>query len=166
MEKILISTIRRLYDDVARPSAFSTLRKLRVATSAKTAEVIKAWVEKQDAYTLHRTERKRFARNLYTVSNVMEVWECDLLYVQAYTTYNDNYRYILLVIDVFSKYLYLIPIRTKNRPSVASRFWSVFDETKYSTGRHPIWVRTDKCEQFLISFAEQVTRRKHPFSGL
>jgi len=69
-----MSTISRLYYDIARPSAFSTLRKLRVATAKnKSADVIKAWLEKQDAYTLHRPERKRFARNPYTVFNVLDV---------------------------------------------------------------------------------------------
>ena len=40
---------------------------------------IKAWLEKQDAYTLHRRVRKRFARNPFTVTNVRDVLECDLL---------------------------------------------------------------------------------------
>jgi len=78
-----------------------------------------AWLEKQDAYTLHRLVRKRFARNPYTVTNVMDVLECDLLDVQAYAKYNDNYRYILSVIDIFSKYLHMIILKTKSGPSVA-----------------------------------------------
>jgi len=119
-----MSTISRLYADVARLSAFSKLPKLRLATAAKnkSANIITAWLEEQDAYTLHRSVRKRFARNSYTVSNVMAVWECDLLDVEAYAKYNDNYRYILSVIDVFSIYLHLMPIRTKSGPSAASAF--------------------------------------------
>jgi len=69
-----MSTISRLYNDVARPSAFSTLWKLQLATGKKkSADVIKTWLEKQDAYMLHRTVRKRFARNPYIVCNVMYV---------------------------------------------------------------------------------------------
>jgi len=56
------------------------------------ADVIKAWLEIQDAYTLHRPVRKLFARNPYTVSNIMDVCECALLDVQAYVKYNHNYR--------------------------------------------------------------------------
>jgi len=91
----------------------------------------------------------RFARNPYTVSNVIDVWECNLLDVLACAKYNDNYRYILSVIDVFSKYLHLIHIRTKSGPSVASEFWSIFNDPKYSVGRRPIWMRNDKGKQFL-----------------
>ena len=34
---------------------------------------VRAWLEKQDAYTIHRLVRKRFARNTYTVNNVKDV---------------------------------------------------------------------------------------------
>ena len=106
--KVLMTTISRLYYDPARPSAFSTLRKLRSAMAKKKVkpDVIRAWLEKQDAYTLHRQVRKRFARNPYTVSKMMHVWECDLLDVQAYAKYNDKYRYILSVI-MYSRNLYI-----------------------------------------------------------
>jgi len=79
--KILISTITRLHYDVTRPSAFSATRKLRLATAEEnmSAEAYKACLKKQDAYTLHSPVRKRFARNPYTVSNVMVLWEYDLM---------------------------------------------------------------------------------------
>jgi len=48
------------------------------------------WLDKQDAYTLHRPNRKRFARNPYMVNNVMDVWECDLLDVRALGKCTDN----------------------------------------------------------------------------
>ena len=51
------------------------------------------------------------------------------------------------MIDVFSKYLHLIPIRTKSEPAVASAFRSIFDDPERR--RYPIWVRTDKGKEFL-----------------
>ena len=62
---------------------------------------IRAWLEKQDAYTLYRPARKRFARNPYSVNNVMDVRECDLVDVRALGKFNDRYVYILSAIDVF-----------------------------------------------------------------
>jgi len=97
------TAISRLYYDPATPSEFSTLQNLRLSTgrgqkkkqTKRGFDVITAWLEKQDAYTLHRPVRKLFARNLFTVTNVMDVWECDVLGTEAYSKYNDNYRYIL-----------------------------------------------------------------------
>ena len=68
----------------------------------KPDDVIRAWLKKQDAYTLHRPVRKPFASNPFTVNIVKDVRECDLLDVQIYDKYNDNYKYILSLIDVFS----------------------------------------------------------------
>jgi hypothetical protein len=82
--------IRKLYSDPAAPSAFSTLKKLHEAskqpTTSKTKKTkekspgeLKAWLETQDSYTLHRPIRKRFSRNPYTVSNIGDVWEADIM---------------------------------------------------------------------------------------
>jgi len=76
--------------------------------------------------------RKRFARNAYTVTIVMDVWEFDLLNLQAYEKHNDNYSYILSVKDVYTKFLHLLPIKTKSGPSVVSVFRSIFHNPKYS----------------------------------
>ena len=65
----------RYYYDPARPSAFSTAEKLWAAVK----KPVGTWLERQDAYTLHRQVRKRFPRNPYSVNNVMDVWECDLV---------------------------------------------------------------------------------------
>ena len=101
-----MDTISDLYHDKSSAAGFSTLSKLRAAevSESKTKKgkpqsvgFTKAWLEEQDAYTLHRLVRKRFVRNPYTVTNVMDVWECDFLDVQAYAKYNDNHRYILSV---------------------------------------------------------------------
>jgi len=46
--------------------------------------------------------RKCFARNPYSVNKVMDVLECELLDVRALGKFNDNFEYILNVMDVFS----------------------------------------------------------------
>ena len=148
-----MGTIPDLNYDEGSPAGFSTLSKNPAAEAAETKTKkskthsvgsTKTWLEKQDAYTLHRLVRKRFARNPYTVTNVMDVWECYLLDVQSYAKYNDNFRYILSVIDVFSIFLYLIPMKTKRGPAVTTTFLSIFDDKPKLTSRRPVWLRTDK----------------------
>jgi len=88
---------------------------------------IRAWLEKQISYTLHRPIRGRFARNPYSPNNVMDVWVGDLVDVHALGKFNDNYKYILSVIDVFSNFIHLVPLRPKTGTAVASAFQSIFD---------------------------------------
>ena len=51
----------------------------------------------------------------------------------------------LSVINVFSKYLYLVPVKSKNGPSIASAFRSIFHDDSC----RPVWVLTDKGKEFL-----------------
>ena len=100
--------IRKLYFDPSKPSGFSTQQKLQNAvtrrstskqkqkTARATAADIKAWLLKQDAYTLHRPVRKRFPGNPYTLNNINDVWESDLVDVQGLGKYNDGVKYLLL----------------------------------------------------------------------
>jgi len=120
---------------------------------------IKAWLEKQDAYILHRPVRKHFARNTYTVTNVMDVWEWDLLDVQTYAKYYDHYKYPLSVIDVFSKFLFLVPVKPKSGPAITTAFLSILDDDDpKKTSRRPVWVRTDKGKEFLNKYFQEMLR--------
>ena len=88
-------------------SGFSNLKQLQAAARrskiGKTAGELRVWLEAQNAYTLHRPVRKRFPRNPYSVNNIMDVWEYDLVDVQWLSKYNDRFKYLLSVINVFSK---------------------------------------------------------------
>jgi len=121
-------------------------------------DAIRAFLEKRDAYTLHRTARKRFARIPCSVTNVMDLCECYLLYVQCYPKYNDNHKYIPSVIDVFWKFLYLIPVKTKTSPSVFSAFRSIFNDLKYA--RRPVCVLADKGKEFLNKHFHDMLRNE------
>ena len=155
----------RLYYDPTKPTAFSTLNKLAAATvktSTTTTKLnkknLRAWLEKQDPYTLHRPIRRRFSRNPYSVNNVMDVWECDLVDVRALARFNDKYKFILSVIDVCSKFLYLMPLRSKTGTVVASAFQSILKDPKQQ--RRPIWVRTDKGKEFLNKNFQEMLKRE------
>jgi len=56
---------------------------------------------------------KAIPKNPYSVDNIMDVWECDLIDVQALSRHNDGVKYLLTVIDVFSKFLHMVPLKSK-----------------------------------------------------
>jgi hypothetical protein len=65
-------------------------------------------------------------------------WSADLMDMVKFSKYNDGFSYILVVIDVFSKYLGLQKLKDKKGPSVASAFEDIF-----KGGRQPNRIRTD-----------------------
>ena len=64
--------------------------------------------------------------------------------MQSLAKYNDKYRYILSVIDVFPKYLHLVQVKTKSGPAITSAFRTLFHD---DDSRRPVWVRTDKGKE-------------------
>ena len=109
----IVTTLDNVISRARQEAALGTLEKLkRVAkkTGVSKPVEVKPWLEQQDAYTLHRPVRKRFPRNTYSVDNIMDVWECDLVDVQALSRHNDGVKYLLTVIDVFSKFLHMVPL--------------------------------------------------------
>jgi transposase InsO family protein len=81
----------------------------------------------------------------------MEVWESDLLHVQNASKFNNNYKYLLTVIDVFSKFLHVVPLKSKTVRTVTSEFQSIFTEKNYSKPhkRPSLTLPTDKGKEFL-----------------
>ena len=74
----------------------------------------------KDAYTLHYPVRKSFPRSPYIENNIMDLWECDLLDVHVLSKLNDGIKYLLSVIDAFSKYLHVVPLKSNTGTSVTA----------------------------------------------
>jgi len=88
----------------------------------------------------------------------MDVWECDLVDVWALGKFKDNFKYILSVIDVFSKFLNLVPPRAKTGTAVASAIISIFEDSRRR--RRPVWVRTDKGKELFNKHFQEMLKRE------
>ena len=63
--------------------------------------------------------------------------------MQQFSKWNKGYRYLLMVIDVFSKYGWIVPLKDKKGESVTEAFKSIFKE-----GRKPQYLWVDKGKEF------------------
>lgn len=52
-------------------------------------------------------------------------WQCDISFLDKFGTTNKNYKYLLLVVDVFSRYAWAIPLKTKNISEVVDAFETI-----------------------------------------
>jgi len=82
--------------------------------------------------------------------------------VQGLSKFNDGVKYLLTVIDVFSKFLHIIPLRSKTGKAVTTAFQSIFKDPKYlkPIRRRPVWVRTDRGKEFLNRSFQDMLRRE------
>lgn len=103
------------------------------------------WLQNQQTYTLHKERRVKFNRNHYNITNIDDLWEMDLIDMQKFSRNNNGHKYILAVIDCFSKYAWCIPIKRKVPDEIIRGFNVIFSSTK----RKPIKIQSDKGREFV-----------------
>ena len=139
--------MKEVYYNPSHPSSFSSSRKLYAAVRKRykniTKPEIRQWLQKQETYGLTRPVRHNFPRNRVIVNGIDVQWDGDLIDMVNLTKFNDQYKYILLMIDIFSRYVWLEPLKTKKGGEVAQAMKKVFDQ-----GRQPVRLRTDKGTEF------------------
>lgn len=149
--------IHNIYYDVSHPAGYSSVSKLSEAMKTKMSkDETKKWLESQDTYTLHKPVYRRFPRNKYILSNFNELWQADLSDLRSFSEYNDGFKYILCVIDVFSKYAFARAIKTKNADSIRKSFEDIFLEAN-ATPRH---LQSDKGTEFVSKEVQLFLKKK------
>ena len=91
---------------------------------------------------LHKPIRRKFRKRRVIAKTVDDIWAADLVFMTQFADDNDEYKYLLMIIDVFSKYGFIVPLRRKTAAEVAQGFKTVFHES----GRIPkrLWVDDGK----------------------
>ena len=143
MNKIL----KDLYYDPKSSVSFSTPEKVYNEAVKLNNEIkfsdVKNWFKKQLTYTLHKQKRNIFKRNRIIVNHKNEQWEADLVDLQEFKRQNNGIAYLLTVIDVFSKYAYVEPIKSKTGIELKTKLAKIFKH------ECPFNIRTDKGKEFL-----------------
>ena len=72
-----------------------------------------------------------------------EQWTGDLIEVMNISKYNRGFKYLLTVVDVFSKHAWVQPIKNKTGQAVTEAFEKILKK-----GRQPIQLQTDDGKEF------------------
>lgn len=97
------------------------------------------------ARELHRTVIKKFTKRQILTKGIDDLWAADLLIMSAYSRQNKGFKYILNVIDTFSKYLFLVPLKKKTGEETAKAFESIIKKSK----RKPKLLHVDCGKEFV-----------------
>jgi len=132
----------RIYYDPGHPAAFANATKLAKAADV-TKEAAQAWLISQDTYTLHKEAKQKFRRSRYVIHDLGILFQADLCDTQAYADENDGMRFILTVIDCFSKRAWAIPLKDKAASTVVNAFKTIFRDLK------PRYLSSDSGKEFI-----------------
>ena len=100
--------LSNIYYDTSHPAAYRGEESLVQAVRNRiNKNDVKKWLQAQDTFTLHRPVRRRYPMLHYTVNNIDDLWEVDLVDMQSVKTYNNGVSFLLVCIDVLSKYAWV-----------------------------------------------------------
>lgn len=93
---------------------------------------------------MHKNRRVRFPRKHFEMFGIDDTWEADLTDLGIIKEFNDNITFMLVVVDVFSKFAFARPLKSKNMVDVTIAFRSILESSK----RCPRNLHTDKGTDF------------------
>lgn len=93
---------------------------------------------------LHKPARKNFRRRRVLIRGLNDLLQADLVEMIPYANLNKGYRYILMVINAFSKYAYAEPVKRKTAADVTAAMKKVLSQMKII----PKNVQTDNGKEF------------------
>ena len=90
---------------------------------------IRTWLQNQESFSLYKSVCREFKRLRFIVGGLHNQYDADLANMQKLKEKNDGVRFLLIVIDVFSRHLWVEPLLNKTEESIIEAFWRTFQRT-------------------------------------
>ena len=96
--------------------------------------------------------KKNYETNKVIYNHIDEIWSIDLAdFLDYKTSNNKGFRYIFIIIDNFSKYLWCIPLKNKYSHTITNEFSIILTKSK----RKPLKLGSDRGTEFYTSIFQK-----------
>lgn len=137
--------LKENYTKPGHPIAYSGIQQIYNYYKRKyPISKIKEFLSSNESYTLHREFHKQ-KRNISFTNFKRYQFQMDLVEVQHLAKYNDNVRYLLNVIDTFTRYAFVRPLTDKKAINVLNEFKSILAEAN----QKPYMIVMDRGTEFM-----------------
>ncbi|CAC5426559.1 unnamed protein product [Mytilus coruscus] len=140
-QKKVDSILKKIYYDLPTagsylgPNKWYHVLKSRGVTNIG-IHTVRKWLQNQDDYSLQKPVRQTFKKARVVVSGIDDQFDVDLgdfsnISLQNGNTIfsqNDNTKFLLFVIDIFSKYLWIEPLKNKTAKEVVRGLKIIFNK--------------------------------------
>ena len=155
MEKTLSS----IYLDPSQPASFGGLdavyRTVKQKGKSKISrKQVQEWLSEQDVY--HKPARRHYKTSHVIVFGFDEQFQADLVDVQNLSRCNKGYKYLLTCLDIFSKYAWVVPLKTKQGQELVKAFQSIL-----ASGQKPSKLQADQGTEFLNRVFQKFLRENN-----
>lgn len=141
--------LANIYYDPNHAGAYGGVEKLYRAVRKEGKFVIsrakiRNWLLKQEDFAVHRETRSKFKRRRVVAPFVDYQWDVDTANMTFYRKDNDGYAYFALAIDILSKFVWTVPLRTTTGQEMAQALKRMF-----ASGRKPTHIRSDQGTEYV-----------------
>ena len=101
--------------------------------------------------------KKHYPTNKIVYNFIDEIWRFDLADMVDYKTSNNKgFRYIFVIIDNFSKYIWVIPLKNKYSKTITDEFSNILSSSK----RSPLKLESDRGKEWYNSNFQSLLKLK------
>jgi hypothetical protein len=143
----LSSGLKNLYDQISR--RYLNIRRCDV----------KAFLEKQIEYQLTKKTVRKTNKKMIT-KDVNKIWSIDLIDMNPLVKTN-KHRYILRVVDNFSRYIFLSKLKIKDGRQVVNALKEICLMKSHPTGTYPKAILSDNGMEFKNQFMTEFCRENN-----
>ena len=139
------------YDGYQRGLAsmvYKFFNKKSVGSGAKRVNTKIIPQNEQLAEELHKPIIRKFKKRKVYSTFKDNIWGVDLADMQLLSKYNKGIRFLLCVIDIFSKYAWAVPLKDKKGISIVKAFQSILKQSNRKPNK--IWI--DKGSEFYNAY--------------
>lgn len=145
----------RIYLNPKHPAAFSSVENVKRSVKGFSRKKIQEYLKGVPTYTLHRQIRHRFSRRKTTSAGPKFSVQADLCDYSAYAKDNDGVKFLLTMVDVYTRMLYVEPLKNKSGLEVAKAMGKIFSENKLE----PVYLHTDMGKEFYNNHVKELLSR-------
>ena len=128
--------------------------KKSAGSGAKHVNTKVAPQNQQLAEELRKPIIRKFEKRKVHAAFKDNIWDADLADMQLLSKYNKRIRFLLCVIDIFSKYAWVVPLKDKKGISIVKAFQSILKQSNRKPNK--IWV--DKGSEFYNAYFKKWLR--------
>ena len=139
-----------IYYDPKSPASYSSAFKIWLYIKSRKDRpknldlvVVKDWLKKQNTQAIHLPPKSKFETEAITVEYMDMQWDGDTLDLSQLAKYNNGFKYLVVFIDLFSRFLWVRAMKTKSADDTVVAIESIFKEE-----RVPEACRTDAGTEY------------------
>ena len=144
------SYLKDIYYNPKRPGSYGGITSLWNAVKADGNPLqmkyndVRKWLQDEEVYNLHKPYNDDFKRESIIVGQMDEQWDSDLMVLDKLAKYNKGFKYLVVFIDLFSRKLWVEPLKKKTPEEMVQAMKKVFKK-----GRKPKTIRSDSGGEYM-----------------